>query len=85
MQELARFQGADLACAVANTLDHQRDGSCLGVAVSDSQGDTFSFFAGADNHKVTCTAGLGDERSLNDKFSHVSRKLLFTNDFVHWF
>ena len=85
MQTFTRFQGTDLACAVTHTLDNQRNGAGLGVTVSDGQRNAFTFFTGTDNHEMSCTARLGDEGSLNDKLGHVSRKLLFTNDFVHWF
>ena len=83
-EAVAWFEGAQLAGGDTHRLNHERDGTSLGIGVGYSEGNALAILTTAHNHKVTSTSRAGNERSLNHEFGHILRKFFFTDNFVHF-
>lgn len=85
VQAVAGFEGANLACRIANGLNYQSDCSGFYIGIGNGERYALAVFAAAYDDKVSglsCTCHFG---SLDKELYYMLRKMCFFNDPIHNF
>ena len=83
-QLITHLQRIDTGRAGSNGLNHEGDGTLLGVSISNGKRNSFAFLIETDNDEMSGFATLGNQRSLDLKTGHLLAEHFLAYDLKHY-